>query len=114
MVREGNYRLFHDYDVLVSDATLNVVDGGRLLCLLRHYCAVHHSYRSEFKLPFHSPKRGAGVIYFWKGGGGVSSWSVLVREVEISISHFTSLGVINIKQNPKKIGSFWNPSANQR
>ena len=91
MVEEGNYRLFHDCDVLESDATLNVFDGGRRLCLLRHYYAVHHSYRSEFKLPFHSLKRGAGVIYFWKVGGGVSSRSVLVREVEISKSHFTSL-----------------------
>ena len=88
MVGEGDYRLFHDCDVLVSDATLNVVDGGRLLCLLRHYYAVHRSYR-EFELPFHSLQRGAGVIYFWKGGGGVSSWNVLVRGVEISKSHFT-------------------------
>jgi hypothetical protein len=94
LVEEGNYRLFHDCDVLESDATLNVVDGGRLLCLLRHYCPVHHSYRSEFKFPFHSQKRGAGVIYLWKGGGGVSSWSVLVRGVEISKSHFTSGEVI--------------------
>ena len=64
---EGNYRLFQDHDVLGSDVTLNVVDGARLLSLPRHYSAVHHSYRPEFKLPFHSLRRGAGDYLFLEG-----------------------------------------------